>query len=134
MRSLSQHAWHTLPMAKRYPVIAGAIAGVLLRLVFSGPAGSRWSAMAESFIFIVPIVVGMVTVYLAERQRRRDWAYYVAAPGLATVLFVAGTMLIMIEGLICAIVIVPMFAVRGHPCARHRRLAPTQRHRQHPAR
>lgn len=102
-----------LPMLKRYPVIAGAVAGVLLRLVFSGQPGSRWSAMAEAFIFIVPIVVGMVTVYLAERQRRRDWFYYAAAPCLATALFVAGTMLIMIEGLICAIVIIPMFAVLG---------------------
>jgi hypothetical protein len=102
-----------LPMLKRYPVIAGAVAGVLLRLVFSGPPGSRWSAMAEAFIFIVPIVVGMVTVYLAERQRRRDWVYYAAAPCLATALFVAGTMLIMVEGLICAIVIIPMFALLG---------------------
>ena len=102
-----------LPMLKRYPVIAGAVAGVLLRLVFSGPPGSRWSAMAEAFIFIVPILVGMVTIYLAERQRRRDWFYYAAAPCLATALFVAGTMLIMLEGLICAIVIIPMFAVLG---------------------
>jgi hypothetical protein len=102
-----------LPMLKRYPVIAGAVAGVLLRLVFSGPPGSRWSAMAEAFIFIVPIVVGMVTVHLAERQRRRDWFYYAAAPCLATALFVAGTMLIMVEGLVCAIVIIPMFAVLG---------------------
>jgi hypothetical protein len=102
-----------LPMLKRYPVIAGAVAGVLLRLVFSGPPGSRWSAMAEAFIFVVPILVGMVTVYLAERQRRRDWFYYAAAPCLATALFVAGTMLIMLEGLICAIIIIPMFAVLG---------------------
>lgn len=69
--------------------------------------------MAEAFIFIVPIVVGMVTVYLAERQHRRDWFYYAAAPCVATALFVAGTMLIMLEGLICAIVIIPMFAVLG---------------------
>jgi hypothetical protein len=111
--SVWRRAWRSLPMLKRYPVIAGAVAGVLLRLVFSGAPQSQWSAMAAAFIYIAPILVGMVTVYLAERQRRRDWAYYVAAPCLACVLFVSGTMLIMIEGLICAIVIIPMFAVLG---------------------
>jgi hypothetical protein len=100
-------------MLKRYPVVAGAVAGVVLRLVFSGAPQSQWSAMAAAFIYVAPIVVGMVTVYLAERQRRRDWGYYVVAPCLACVLFVAGTMLIMIEGLICAVVIIPMFAVLG---------------------
>jgi len=52
-------------MLKRYPVIAGAILGVSLRLMFSGRGGSPWSAMAAAFIFIAPILVGMVTVYLA---------------------------------------------------------------------
>jgi hypothetical protein len=111
--SLWRRAWHSLPMLKRYPVMAGAVAGVLLRLVFSGAPQSQWSAMAAAFIYLAPIAVGMVTVYLAERQRRRAWGYYVVAPCLACVLFVAGTMLIMIEGLICAIVIIPMFAVLG---------------------
>lgn len=104
---------YELPMLKRYPVIAGAAAGLLLRLAFSGPAGSSWSAMAGWFIYLAPIVVGMVTVYLAERERRRSWAYYIIAPLFATALFVLGTLMLLIEGLICAIVIVPMFATMG---------------------
>jgi hypothetical protein len=102
-----------LPMLKRYPVIAGAAAGVLLRLMFSGNGGSRWSAMAAAFIFTAPILVGMVTVYLAERERRRDWGYYLYASFFANVLFVGGTLLLFIEGWICAVVIIPMFAVLG---------------------
>jgi hypothetical protein len=102
-----------LPTLKRYPVIAGAIAGILLRLLFSGSGGSPWSAMAGAFIYTAPILIGMVTVYLAERQRRRDWGYYVVAPFVATALFVAGTMLMLIEGWICAVIIIPMFAVLG---------------------
>ena len=65
------------------------------------------------FIFGVPLFVGMLTVYLAERQRRRTWAYYIIAPLLATGLFVAGTLILLIEGAICAIVIIPMFAMLG---------------------
>ena len=102
-----------LPLARRYPVLAGALAGIALRLMFSGPAGSPWSAMAGWFIFLAPLVVGMVTVYLAERQRRRSAYYHARAGFFATMLFVAGTLLILIEGLICAIVIVPMFGLLG---------------------
>jgi hypothetical protein len=102
-----------LPTLKRYPVIAGALAGVGLRLMFSGPGGSPWSAMAGAFIYTAPVLIGMVTVYLAERQRRRDWHYYVIAPFVATALFVTGTMLMMIEGWICAVIVIPMFAVLG---------------------
>jgi drug/metabolite transporter (DMT)-like permease len=77
--SLWRRAGKALPMLKRYPVLAGAVCGVLLRLAFSGPGGSPWSAMAGAFIFTAPILVGMVTVYLAERQHRRTWSYYISA-------------------------------------------------------
>jgi hypothetical protein len=102
-----------LPFSKWWPLIVGAITGVALRLVFSGEAGSPYSAMMSSFVLLVPLLVGAVTVYAAERQRRRSWAYYVWAPALANVLFVLGTMAIMIEGLICAVLIVPLFAAVG---------------------
>jgi hypothetical protein len=108
-----QGYWSSLPILKRYPIIAGALAGVALRLVFSGRGGSAWSAMVGAFIFFAPVVVGMFTVYLAERQRRRSWRYYFIAPMLACALFVAGTLALFIEGWICAIVIIPMFAVIG---------------------
>jgi hypothetical protein len=107
------HSDHRLPIAKRYPILAGALFGVLLRLAFSGDGGSAWSAMAGGFIYAAPIAVGMLTVYLAERQRRRTWTYYAVAPFLATTLFVVGTLLLMIEGWICAIVIIPMFGLLG---------------------
>jgi uncharacterized protein YndB with AHSA1/START domain len=102
-----------LPFRYRWPVLAGALAGIALRLVFSGVAGGHWSAMAGAFVFLAPIAVGMVTVYVAEREHRRSWLYYLGAPFLATALFVVGTLLINIEGLICAIVIAPLFGVLG---------------------
>ena len=102
-----------LPFAKRWPLLVGVIAGLLLRFVFSGYPGSNWSAMTGAFIFGTPIVVGAVTVYVAETTQRRSWPYYLYAPFLANCLFVLGTLIIMIEGLICAIVIVPMFALLG---------------------
>lgn len=102
-----------LPYSKWWPLIVGAITGVVLRLVFSGNPGNPYSAMMSSFVLLVPLLVGAVTVYVAETQRRRSWAYYVWAPVLANVLFVLGTMAIVVEGLICAILIVPLFGVVG---------------------
>ena len=103
----------TLPFSWAYPLVAGALAGLVLRFAFWGKPGSPWSAMAGAFIYLAPVVVGAVTVYAAERVRRRDWIYYFWAPYLANVAFVGGSLLILVEGLICAIVIVPMFSVLG---------------------
>lgn len=47
-----------LPFLKRHPIVAGALFGVAMRLVFSGGAGGAWSAMVAGFIFFVPIAIG----------------------------------------------------------------------------
>jgi hypothetical protein len=91
----------------------GALAGLGLRLLFWGAPDEPFSAMLGSFIFGSPLLVGIVTVYVAERTERRSWMYYFVAPVIATVLYVVGSLLLVIEGWICAIVIIPMFAVLG---------------------
>jgi hypothetical protein len=102
-----------LPFSRWWPVGFGAAAGLVMRLIFWRSPGEAYSAMLASFILGSPLVVGVVTVYLAERDDRRTWMYYFAAPALATVLYVAGTLALLIEGVICAIVIVPVFALVG---------------------
>lgn len=102
-----------LPFRKRWPLFAGALLGVLLRLIFSGEPGGVYSAMSGYFIYLVPVAVGSLTVYLAETSKRRTWSYYFVAGGMANLFFVLGTMLILIEGLICAVVILPMFMLQG---------------------
>jgi hypothetical protein len=102
-----------LPFANWMPVIAGALAGVLLRFVFFGEPGEAFSAMLGAFIYLAPVLVSAVTVYVAERMEPRSWFYYASAGFLANVLFILGTMLVLIEGLICAIVIAPLFGAIG---------------------
>jgi hypothetical protein len=82
-----------------------------MRLIFWGDPGQAFGAMLGSFVFGAPVLVGAVTVFLAERIEQRSWLYYFFAPVLASTLFVCGTMLLLIEGWICAILIVPLFAV-----------------------
>jgi hypothetical protein len=102
-----------LPFRWFWPFLAGVASGLVIRLVYSGKAGEPYAAMMASFIYLAPLAVGAVTVYVAELSKRRSWGYYFYAPFLANVLLVLGTLAIMVEGLICAIVIVPLFAVYG---------------------
>lgn len=103
-----------LPFLLRYPILIGLTIGLFLRaVVFSGPAGSALSAMSSGFIWLSPLAMGATTVYLAELQRRRSIAYYLFAPMLSTLLMVLGCLSIMIEGLICAILIVPVLCLMG---------------------
>jgi uncharacterized protein YndB with AHSA1/START domain len=102
-----------MPFAWFWPLLAGAAVALLLRIAFSGGPGRPFSAMLGSFVYLTPAVCGAVTVYMAERIERRSWGYYLWAPWVSTALFVAGTLLVFIEGMICAIVIIPLFAVMG---------------------
>jgi hypothetical protein len=102
-----------IPFSHWYPVAMGAAAGVVLRLLFWGTPNNAFSTMLVSFIYGSPFIVGMVTVYIAEREERRTWMYYLVSALIATTLYVVGTLLIMVEGWICAIVILPAFALLG---------------------
>jgi hypothetical protein len=104
---------HNMPFRKAIPFAAGVVFGLILRVLFWTKPGTMFSAMSGGFIFFMPFAVGAITVYVAERKERRSWSYYFAAPVLATSLVVLGTLVIMLEGLICAIVIIPLFAVMG---------------------
>src|SRR5262245_24884895 len=102
-----------LPFSGWWPVGCGVVAGLVLRYIYSGLPGSSYAAMLDSFIMGSPIVVGAVTVYVAELKERRSWSYYFTAPLLANLIYVACTLLLVIEGWICAILIVPLFTLLG---------------------
>jgi hypothetical protein len=104
---------HNLPFTAFLPFAVGIVAGMLLRFVFSDESEGPFSAMSGAFVFGAPLVVGAATVLVAERIQPRRWTYYIFAGVLAVILFVAGTMIIMVEGLICAALISPLFAALG---------------------
>ncbi len=112
------------PFSKWWPLVAGALIGVALRLLFSSAPrtmnmGHNFirdgidSAMTGFFIYCAPLAVSAVAVYLAERIHRRSWSYYFWLGAMSNALFVLGTLIILIEGLICAIIIVPLFMLLG---------------------
>ena len=48
--------------------------------------------MLQSFILASPLLVAVVTVYIAETKARRSWSYYFVMPALANILYVVGTL------------------------------------------
>jgi hypothetical protein len=109
-----------------WPALVGALVGIFLRIIFSGGvelqetekfidkvSNGVASAMSGFFIYFAPIAVSAVSVYLAERTRRRSWSSYFWTGAMANALFVLGTLVVLIEGLICAIIIVPLFMFIG---------------------
>jgi hypothetical protein len=104
---------NALPFSRWWPLMFGALCGLVLRFVFLGKPGGAYAPMGTAFVLLVPLAVGAITVYVAEREAPRNFGYYVAAGFWANVFFVLGSLLVLIEGLICAILIVPMFAVYG---------------------
>lgn len=96
-----------------WPLPAGMLLGLVLRLIFSGGPAHELDAMSGSFVVLVPMAVGAVTVYVAELRERRTWSYYFGMGAMANVLFVVGTFMFTIEGLICAIIASPLFGLLG---------------------
>jgi len=95
------------------PLVGGALLGIGMRLLFWGNPGEAYNPMMSSFVLLVPVLIGVVAVYLAERVKRRSWSYYFWVGAGANVLLVLGTLLIMIEGLICVMLAVPLFGLIG---------------------
>jgi hypothetical protein len=95
------------------PLIAGAAVGITMRLLYSGTPDGPYHAMMRSFVLLVPVLVGAVAVYIAERDRRRSWTQDFWIGAGANALFVLGTLAFLIEGLICAVVALPLLGVLG---------------------
>lgn len=109
----STKRWLRALLLALLPFLGGALIGMVLRLIFNGEAGSTWAPMLTVFILLAPVAIGAVTVYLAERQRARRLRYHFFAPWLSVTLCMAGSMLFMLEGAICVVLIWPLFVVFG---------------------
>jgi len=99
-------------MKLRVVFLAGAGYGLLMRLAFGAlpklNAPGTSGAMLASFVVLVPLVIGMWTVY-ARRSDDPGIGFALAGPWAPTALFVAGTAVLLIEGSICIAMALPIF-------------------------
>jgi hypothetical protein len=94
---------------------AGAVYGLLARLVF----GVQWSTgpreplefMAVSFLYLVPFVLGFITVFVGEKGGRWEWWQWVILPWIAGLTALAGALALAWEGIICIVLWLPLVLV-----------------------
>ena len=51
-----------------WPLAAGVLFGVAMRVVYSGRPGGAYDAMMGSFALLAPIAIAAVTVHVAEQR------------------------------------------------------------------
>ncbi len=97
------------------PLFAGATYGILMRILFemSSFSDKDLEVMTFAFIIIVPIAVGVVTVVFAEAKKSHGFLYFIFAPWASITIFVLGTAISLLEGLICIAMAFPLFLVLG---------------------
>ena len=100
-------------LERYWALVAGVLTGFGLRIAFGDMSNDSYSVMMASFTLLVPVAVGAVTVFVAERSKRRSWSFFFWSAAAANVLFVIGTFLVLIEGLICTVLAAPLFAIVG---------------------
>ncbi|MCU1306034.1 MAG: hypothetical protein JWN45_729 [Acidobacteriaceae bacterium] len=97
------------PRAFLSSIAAGVVYGLLLRV----GTQTHWlkdvvPIMSIGFIFVVPFAIGFLSIFLVERdepQRTSVWIFMPCIPVLAAT---AATLLVVWEGLICAVFFIPV--------------------------
>lgn len=88
------------------PIAIGLAYGVFARLAFGFEVlGGIFGVMTVAFIFVVPIVMGALTVLW--RDEEPGWGAALVVPWVPTALTLAAALVLAWEGLICAVVWLP---------------------------
>ena len=93
-------------------ILIPAVYALLLRFVFGE---SSWNGvfnmMSKTFLFLLPSVVGALTVYFSSRDKVEKLGYRVIAPWAPIFVFFFITLVFAIEGWPCLLMILPIFLV-----------------------
>lgn len=87
-------------------IVIGAVYALILRLVFNIHAlDEAFSLFSVSFIWITPIVIGLIPLFYADKDQLKLWGYRIFSPVWTVVVFFLLCFLSRIEDLICLWVI-----------------------------
>lgn len=85
---------------------------IVLRLVFGV---SDWmelfSVMSITFLFCLPTIMGMMTIYFSSVEKVSKLAYRIFFPWLPILFFMAITLAIAWEGWACWLMVLPLFLI-----------------------
>lgn len=90
-------------------VLLGAVYGISFRLgIRFGSSSSAWAVMTLGFLFLGPLVMGILVIRRAGATRRVPVWQWVILPWLSTLIFCVGAMALYLEGFICVIFALPI--------------------------
>jgi hypothetical protein len=96
-------------------VVMAAAYALSLRLIFHFPYGKNvdfdsYSLFSVTFVWIVPIIIGVVPMIFATNEQIKSYYYRIVAPVNAVLVFFAVCFMTRIEDLLCIIIMcVPFF-------------------------
>jgi hypothetical protein len=91
------------------PVILGIGYGIALRVLLAADIDIFAGLVSFSFFVFVPFAIGFIVVYIDPDVRGRGRGQHFFAPWLAIVAFLLTTMVLMLEGSICVLIVSPGF-------------------------
>ncbi|MCB0734505.1 MAG: hypothetical protein H6608_12485 [Flavobacteriales bacterium] len=87
---------------------------VVLRLLFGIDQWSElFSVMSVTFLFLLPAIVGVFTIYLSPDEKVESKAYRILMPWAPIGFFLLITIAFSIEGWACWLMILPLFLIMG---------------------
>lgn len=91
-------------------VVIGAVYGLLCQFVLGREELKDWfSVMTMGFVFIMPFILGVVTLYFANSESRSSWVYRIFMPWATASLCLLLSFVTGMEGTICLIMAVPIY-------------------------
>jgi hypothetical protein len=89
---------------------AGVIYAVVARLIIaSARLGEYFVIMSIGFVFLVPLALGVLTVYFGFKEKPRKWYYWIFMPWISCLILLSAALLIGWEGSICILMALPIF-------------------------
>lgn len=85
---------------------------IILRLFFGV---STWedlfTVMSVSFLFCLPTIVGVLTIYFSNSEKVKNRAYRIFTPWIPILIFLVITLAFAMEGWACWLMVLPLFLV-----------------------
>ncbi|MDI1256516.1 MAG: hypothetical protein PSV16_10480 [Flavobacterium sp.] len=97
-------------MKRTYSILIPLLFAITLRIIFGASILDDFiSVMSITFFLAVPAGVGALTIYFSNSEKVKSWSYRFFMPWIPVLLVIAVTMLLMIEGWACWLMIAPFF-------------------------
>lgn len=95
-------------------VICAVAYGLFARLAFGLElTGDIFEIMSTSFILGVPVVLGFISIWFVRNEKKLVWYEYILLPWTSGFIFLACTLILVWEGIICIVLWLPLVMILG---------------------